>query len=165
MTTDFFGLFNPPGRYGKVINYGRTTAVTLTGSPEFRAKGYNLFASFGSTDSTDLPVIRKADRPDTDWFCLPLARIESAVRLYLYGQLRQAAPKREIRDEEGDLLEIVCDTEPALWEEASTLAAWFVQEMPADWDAIPADDWVTLPHDEYTLGEARCATLPVGRED
>lgn len=168
----YYGLLtNPPGQYGR-IKSGHTAAVTLTGSPEFRARAYDLFASFGGevkraewTESR-LPIIRKADRPDTDWFYLPLPRIEGAVRLYLYGQLwRAKGVKRVVLDEEGDYVETVCDNEDALWEEAGALAARFVaEEMVSDWGAIPDDDWVTLPHTEFSLGAARDAELPVGLE-
>lgn len=159
---DYHGLLsNPPGRYGKV-NCGQTWAVTLTGSDEFRARGYNLFSSFGGDSQRGAwvenrpPTIRVADRPDTIWFCLPLARIEAAVRLYLYPQLyRVKGVKRAIVDDEGDLIETVCDNEAELWAEAQALAARFVaNEMPSDWDAVPSNDWEPRTVVEHSVGSA-----------
>src|SRR4051812_49309336 len=68
----YYGLDNQGlGHYGKV-NYGRTTAITLTGNPEFRAKAFTLFASMGGESKREEwvearpPILRIADRPDTD---------------------------------------------------------------------------------------------------
>jgi hypothetical protein len=170
LSDPYYGLLsNPPGQYGRVKS-GHTAAVTLTGSPEFRTRAYNLFASFGGETrrvewvESRLPIVRKADRPDTDWFYLPLPRIEGALRLYFYGQLWQAkGVKRVVVDEDGDYVETICDNEAELWDEAGTMAARFVtEEMRSDWDAIPDDDWVTLPNTEFSLGAACDAELPVG---
>lgn len=141
----YYGLLtNPPGEYG-LATYGNTQAVILVGSPEFRERGYNLFASMGGEVKhleyveSRLPILRPSDRLNTSWFCLPFARIEGALRLYFYGQLYGAkGVKRDLVDEEGDFMESVCDNEETLWEEAAQLACDFiVQHMRGQPGAIP----------------------------
>ncbi len=141
-------LTNPPGRYG-LMPYGNTYAVILTGCPLFWEKGYALFISFGGEQAqyihveSPLPPLHRTDRAHTAWFCLPAERVRLALALYLYGQLVRRNT-RDIIDEEGDFVEVVCDNEVALWEEAQQLAADFiVNHLRPDHSAIPDNESTT----------------------
>ncbi len=154
----YFGLLtNPPGRYG-LVDYGETKAVILTGDAIFRERAFNLFASFGSevkngdVVETRIPTLRTSDRVNTVWFCMPVARIEEALRYYFYGHLWRAKC-RHVVDQDGDFTEAVCDTEPAAWEEACQLACDFiVQHMGFESGAIPILSPTPLPLVEHDLG-------------
>ncbi len=159
----YYGLLtNPPGLYGLVDN-GRTQAVTLTGSPQFRERAFNLFSSFGGESrrkswvESRPPILRWSDRPDTAWFCMPRARIVTALTLFLYGQIWTVkAVRTNVVDEEGDLVEITCSNEDALMVEAAELANTFVaNEMPTDYAAIPTNEWTTADVVEHGFGMIR----------
>lgn len=151
-------LNQPPGRYG-LSSYGQTTAVVLTGGEEFRRKGYNLFVSMGGEaareveSSTPLPPIHRADdRPDGIFFCLPVVRIRLALALYFNAHLIRANT-RDLLDEEGDFIEVVCDNESALWEEAQQLACDFVvNHMRPDSSALPTYVFDPFMPHEHAVG-------------
>lgn len=152
-------LNNPVGRYN-IVPYGNTHAVILTGDSVFREKGYNLFVSFGgqsnrnSRTDTPLPPIHTTERANTVWFCMPFGRIQMALRLYLYAQLVRDNT-REVYDNEGDFVEVVCDNEAQLWEEAEQLAIEFmVKHMPVDYSVIPTHNTSSLVT-EYAMGHGR----------
>lgn len=141
----FYGLLdNPPGQYG-FTPYGNTHAVSLTGSPAFRERAFNLFASFGGgTSEADenesrLPTLHTSERLNTAWFCMPPERVLAALRLYLFGQLWQYKGQTvDILDEDGDRTDCTCLNEDALMAEATELATLFMAtEMPRDWAAFP----------------------------
>ncbi len=156
--SNYYGLFDPIGQYG-LVDYAATQAVTLTGSKLFRDRAFNLFASFGGESNRGgwvenrPPVLRASDRPDTQWFCLPRARIHTALRLFLYGQLYPIKGLiQPVLDEEGDQIDSICTNEDALMEESSNLATQFMTEqMVWDYSAIPQPNWVPISRFEYAL--------------
>ncbi len=137
MTHPFDSLLtDPPGQYA-LTPFGNTHAVVLTGCPTFQRRAYNLFVSRGC-DGIPPPPVHDSLRLNTVWFCLPEERVRLALALYLYGQLVRANT-RDVIDEEGDFVEVICDNEPALWDQAEQLACDFmVNHMPRDWRALPS---------------------------
>ncbi len=77
-----------------------------------------------------------------------------ALARYLYTQLYQTkAARRDVVDAEGDFVEVVCDNEPALWDEAEQLACDFiVTHMRPNWRALPTYEEDTRPVIEHDLG-------------
>ena len=156
-------LFTPlleNGYYG-LSRFGQTHAVILTGDRAFRTKGYNLFASFGGESAregeveTPVPPIHYSDRPNTIWFCLPDTRVRSALTLYFFGQLYQTQGVRtSVIDDQGDFVEMKCENEEALYEQAGQLACDFiVNHMRPDWRALPSYDADYGAVVEYSIGE------------
>lgn len=147
-TDPYYGLLIDPKGYYGLTSYGNTHAVTLTGSPLFQERGYNLFTSFGGETAGEnelesrVPPLHNSIRPDTVWFCMPKARVLMAIQLYFYTKLWTAKGEcQDVRDEEGDFIETVCSNEDALMAEASELAAQFVAlEMTPDSAALPKSD-------------------------
>lgn len=145
----YYGLLtNPPGRYG-LVPFGKTMAVTLRGEPLFIRRASNLFCSFGGESwhsngrggvrrESREPAIYPGEIPDSAFFCMPENRIKTALRLYLYTQMYAAAPKRIIRDADGDIVDIECaETTENLDHRAEQLAAAFIAyEMEADYAVI-----------------------------
>lgn len=143
-------LTNPPGTFGKVA-YGTTTAFILRGSDEFRRKAYNLFATFGSEcirintktgarrSETREPALRPGDDANTQFFCLPLERAKSALRLYFYNQIyrHKAMVQVTLDQEDGSFLGSSCINEDEMMREAMYLAESFVHhEMLSDYKAV-----------------------------
>lgn len=150
-------LFDPPGTYA-LTPFGSTHAVVLTGSPLFHTRAHNLFASFGSETGQAVPPLHTTDRADTVWFCQSAPRVRAALRLYLFARLFKAHA-RDVIDAEGDFVEVVCDDEVALWEQAEQLACDFiVSHMHADHRALPvySGDERSVEHGMGTIatGEA-----------
>ncbi len=152
-------LSNPPGSYG-LSTYGQTHAVILTGSRDFIERAYNLFVSMGGEapreheEETPLPPLHRSDRPETMWFCLPEERIRLALALYFHGQLYRHHT-RDVLDEEGDFIEVVCDREEALWAEAQQLACDFVvNHMRPNSGALPSYDDDPYAPEEHGQGHA-----------
>lgn len=147
----YYGLLTtPPGTYGKVA-YGTTTAFILRGSDDFRQKAYNLFATFGSEcirmnaktgksrSETREPALRPGDDANTQFFCMPLERAKSALRLYFYGQIykHKAMVQAIVDDEDGSFLTSFCTNEDEMMREAAWLAESFVHhEMLPDYRAV-----------------------------
>ena len=163
-TESFYGLLtNPPGYYG-IVPYGGTTAVTLRGCPAFLTAAQNMFSSFGGESQhpdgrggfrreSREPVFYKGDEPGTVYFCMPSARVKTAVRLYLYGQLWEAKGiRQDVLDADGDYADTVCSNEEALMEEAAQLAESFcAHEMPSDYAALPERGRAAVQDTEYQV--------------
>ncbi len=160
MTDPFHTLLNdPPGTYGLTPN-GNTSAVTLRGDARFRELGYNLFTSYGGETLSGarcerpLPPIHLTEDKDVVWFCLPASRVRVALTLYLYGQLYQTqGVRRSVIDDEGDLVEVVCDNEDALYEQAGQLACDFVvNHMHPDYATVDPEDQRSKVVVEHGMG-------------
>ncbi len=149
-------LLDPPGTYA-LSSFGGTKAIVLRGDATFRHRGYNLFVSLGGQSNhnaraeTPLPQLHLTDDPDVVWFCMPEERVTLALALYLNAQLVRANT-REVRDADGDFVEVVCDNEAALWEQAQQQAVDFVAwHMQPDYRALPSYEFDPLAV-EHRLG-------------
>jgi len=165
----YYGLLtDPPGEYGRCI-HGSCKAITLRGSPEFIERASNLFSSFGG--ESQYPTLqgewrRQAREPlfhagrhlNTAYFCMPVERAKTAVRLYLFAQLYKAkAVRQSILDEEGDSVGHICLNETDLEVEAAVLTETFWHhEVGPDYGVIP--DYLSttdLTLDEYLHSDPR----------
>lgn len=149
-------LNDPPGTYA-LVTYGNTHAVILKGCSDFRRKGYNLFVSYGGEQQkliyaeSPLPPLHLTDQANTVWFCQPKERSQLALALYFNAQLVRAN-LRDVIDDEGDFVEVVCDKEAELWEEAQQLACTFmVSHMLPDHRVIH-DNESTPATQEHGIG-------------
>lgn len=156
-------LTNPPGKYGRAA-YGNAMAYTLRGEPAFARKAENLFGSFGGESlrgedgyhyATSL-VLRPGTASNVWFFCMPMHRVKSSIRVYLYGQLCRSARADwvDLLDDEGDFVETTLINGHQLMHEASCLAeSFYLYEIKTDYSAIPdlTTDPYTLHHVEHVL--------------
>ena len=147
----YYGLLtDPEGTYQQGV-YGDTIAFILKGSDEFRRRAINLFSSFDIgitrqsqqsreyTYHTNLSV-HPGREPDSCFFCLPTHRARAALTLYFYTQLyKDKGVKKYIKDNDGDLIDIVLENEDELNREADLLAQSFISHyIPVHYGNLPA---------------------------
>ena len=152
----YYGLLsNPSGRW-HLVSHGREKAVVLQGSEDFIRRNTNMMASFGGGHITAAHRnVKIESRPlFANTVIVPITeeRLITALRLYFYGQIYNIkANRKDIVDEEGDLVEIHVLNVPAMMKEARELAERFYQTAMKDEIAGSIAEAGSSPVHEYSF--------------